>query len=234
MPESIPWRRVGSLAMPASPAFPTGQRLVAPVAASAALTLVIFILDLYTPLGYAIWALYMIVLLTVPPRRWVPAAAALICAGLTLWGFFLSPPGIPAPLATLNRVVGITVLGAVAALLEWRLRTEARVTALTVASHSLAGSLDLQVILDALLECISALIPYDSANVMLLQDGEFVVAAHRGYESRSDGLITGLRLNAAEGGVGEVCRTRQALVIAALARAVNSRSDCVTPDQGSI
>jgi len=47
---------------------------------------------------------------------------------------------------------------------------------------ALTTSLDINEILDLLLDQLSRLIPYDGGNVMLVEDGEVVIARSRGYE----------------------------------------------------
>ena len=66
---------------------------------------------------------------------------------------------------------------------------------LRAASLALNESLSLDVVLDALLDFLGRLIPYDSADVLLLDGQRFVVRATRGYERWTDpALIRGLVL----------------------------------------
>ena len=68
------------------------------------LTATIFILDSLTPLGVAVWLLYLYLLpLLVSTRagkRWYPTIVATICTGMIVLGFFLSPPGVSVKLAS--------------------------------------------------------------------------------------------------------------------------------------
>ncbi|HYN89396.1 MAG TPA: GAF domain-containing protein, partial [Ardenticatenaceae bacterium] len=58
---------------------------------------------------------------------------------------------------------------------------------LRAANVALTRSLDLEVVLETLLDCLAELVPYDSANVMLLEPGgRLVIRALRGYECWSD------------------------------------------------
>jgi PAS domain S-box-containing protein len=59
---------------------------------------------------------------------------------------------------------------------------------LRTANVALSQTLDLEIILDSLLRYLAQLVPYDSANVMLLDpdDGFFYVRAMRGYEGWTD------------------------------------------------
>jgi len=93
------------------------------------LTATIFILDSLTPLGVAVWLLYLYLLpLLVSTRagkRWYPTIVATICTGMIVLGFFLSPPGVSVKLALLNRAMGISVLWVTTLLLERRQHAEA-------------------------------------------------------------------------------------------------------------
>jgi len=67
--------------------------------------------------------------------------------------------------------------------------------ALREISLMLSSSLDLETILEMILEQIERVVPFDSGNVMLLEEDHIRVAAHRGYERFYPvGLIEQLRL----------------------------------------
>ncbi len=82
----------------------------------------IFILDALTPLGYAVWILYLFpVWLASSMSVRNPSSmlvVASIAAGLMVLGFWVSPPGIASHIALINRLIGIVVLG----LMTWLLR----------------------------------------------------------------------------------------------------------------
>jgi hypothetical protein len=85
-----------------------------------ALTVIVFVLDLLTPLGIAIWILYI---LPVGLTRWSPfrpltACAAGACTALIMIGYFLSPPGIAPEIAVINRLLGVSMLW-ITALFVW-------------------------------------------------------------------------------------------------------------------
>lgn len=76
------------------------------------LTVMVFVLDLLTPLGIAIWILYI---LPLGVTRWssfrpLTAAVAGACTPLIILGYFLSPPGIEPEMAIINRLLGIAML----------------------------------------------------------------------------------------------------------------------------
>ena len=81
----------------------------------AALIIMVFVLDLLTPLGIAIWALYVIPLgLTTwsSIRSLLPITAG-VCSVLVILGYFYSPPGVSFEDAVINRSLGIVMLLAV-------------------------------------------------------------------------------------------------------------------------
>jgi PAS domain S-box-containing protein len=61
---------------------------------------------------------------------------------------------------------------------------------LRAANLALVRSLDLDSVLETLLDYLHRLVPYDSACVMLLDDGVLAVRATRGYESFTDAELT--------------------------------------------
>jgi hypothetical protein len=78
-----------------------------------ALTVMVFVLDLLTPLGIAIWILYI---LPLGVTRWssfrpLTAAGAGACTPLIILGYYLSPPGIEPEISLINRLLGISMLG---------------------------------------------------------------------------------------------------------------------------
>jgi hypothetical protein len=74
------------------------------------LALGVFALDLVLPLGVVDGVAYVLVVLVAlwSSRRWCTYTAALVCSGLTILGFLLSPPGNP----ILWMVAGLTAVSA--------------------------------------------------------------------------------------------------------------------------
>jgi hypothetical protein len=77
-----------------------------------ALLAVVFVLDLLTPLGIAIRALYVLPLglsrwLSLRYVTWVVAAA---CTALIILGYFYSPPGASFDVAVINRSLGVLMV----------------------------------------------------------------------------------------------------------------------------
>src|ERR671910_1685363 len=62
---------------------------------------------------------------------------------------------------------------------------------LRAATLDLTGTLDLDVLLDKLLQHLARLVPYDTANIMLLEeDGQLAVRAIHGSEGWNDRVLT--------------------------------------------
>jgi PAS domain S-box-containing protein len=73
-------------------------------------------------------------------------------------------------------------------------RALAMLEAVNQANTTLARRLNLEAVLETLLDCLGQLVPFDSANVMLLDGEELVVRATRGYQRHAGADIRGLRL----------------------------------------
>src|ERR1051325_2750365 len=85
------------------------------------------------------------------------------------------------------------------------------------ANVALTRNLSLENVLETLLEFLSKIVPYDTANVMLLdQDGKFVVSALRGYEKLADvNFVRAISLDAnTNSRLRQICETRQSVLIA--------------------
>lgn len=80
------------------------------------LTVCIFVLDVLTPLGWAVWILYLIpLLLTVAtPHERAPIYFSILCTLLMIVGFMSSPPGIPRHIALFNSATGLCAMWAFA------------------------------------------------------------------------------------------------------------------------
>jgi PAS domain S-box-containing protein len=76
------------------------------------LTTTIFILDLFIPLGVAIWMLYLVpVWFTLRPHwQQLSLLHAVLCSLFILAGFYVSPSGGPIEVAMVNRSMGVAML----------------------------------------------------------------------------------------------------------------------------
>jgi len=93
------------------------------------LVLVVFVLDLLTPLGTAVWLLYVIPVYfsAVSRRSQTQYFITALCSVLVLLGLILSPPGIPYSLGFFNRVLCAAALWVVTgALIRRRRAVDAR------------------------------------------------------------------------------------------------------------
>jgi PAS domain S-box-containing protein len=105
--------------------------------------LVIFWLDLLAVLGIAVWALYILPLwyasrLRIAPRIVLPAVAAL-CTGLTVIGWFLSPPGLDPLISFYNRAIGVTLMWILAIMLMRAAALDERMRTTQAAQERLAA-----------------------------------------------------------------------------------------------
>jgi PAS domain-containing protein len=99
-----------------------------------------FLLDVWSPLGIAIWVGYVIpTLLTF----WLPPSSVLVVsltsAVLIVLGFALSPPGMPVSFAVANRVFGLGLVGITCLFV---LRRQASESAVQVSERRLRATLD--------------------------------------------------------------------------------------------
>ena len=95
------------------------------IAGIAVLLVLVFVLDVLTPLGIATWALYVVPLgLTIwsSIRSLLPLTAS-VGSVLILLGYFYSPPGVSFEYAVINRSLGIVMLWVVGFFL-WSKRDE--------------------------------------------------------------------------------------------------------------
>src|SRR5574341_203893 len=89
------------------------------------LMVIVFVLDLLTPLGLVIWTLYVIPLGLASwssIRGLLPITAG-VCSVLVILGYFYSPPGASFEYVVINRALGIVMLWAVTFFL-WAKRNE--------------------------------------------------------------------------------------------------------------
>ncbi|HEX4142079.1 MAG TPA: response regulator [Pirellulales bacterium] len=75
-------------------------------------TWIVFFADLYTPLGVAVWVLYLFpVMLTLFVwRTWAAPAVSLLVTILMTIGYFLSNPGVTPEIARINRSFGVVTV----------------------------------------------------------------------------------------------------------------------------
>ncbi|MEW6652725.1 MAG: PAS domain S-box protein [Bacteroidota bacterium] len=76
------------------------------------LSLVVFLIDLLTPLGYSVWLIYLIIVLVAFKSfdSGFQFFIASLCTTLIMAGYFYSPSGIDPTVGLFNRIAGIFVL----------------------------------------------------------------------------------------------------------------------------
>jgi len=89
------------------------------------LSVMVFVLDLLTPLGLVLWTLYLI---PVGLASWCSMRCLLpittgVCSVLVILGYFYSPPGISYEVVVINRSLGIFMLWSVTFLI-WAKRDQ--------------------------------------------------------------------------------------------------------------
>jgi CheY-like chemotaxis protein len=99
-----------------------------PMSLTAAALIVVLLIDIYMPLGYAFWALYLIpVGLTLLQRRaHVPFTMAALATVLSVLGYLMSPTGIDMTVALVNRGLGVGSLWLLAMVIWQVLLTRSR------------------------------------------------------------------------------------------------------------
>ncbi len=72
----------------------------------------VFILDLLTPLDYAVWLGYLLPLIIASWKlqRWFVYALAAVCTAFIVLGFIYTPSGIKSEMAIFNRFLGVSML----------------------------------------------------------------------------------------------------------------------------
>lgn len=113
---SSPGSQPGFHLLPPSAFDQSRTRMIGVAAACIALSGVVFVLDLLTPLGLPAWFLYFIpVLLSLWTRRpAIPIVLAGLCSVFIGLGLYLSPTGIPFAHALVIRLFGIALVWTVA------------------------------------------------------------------------------------------------------------------------
>ncbi len=134
------------------------------------------------------------------------AATVLLIVGIVSQGRWLYTPAGEAGEIVTNRLAllwGYSLFGALMAMVlaavarqQERARTQADL--IREANLALTRSLDVRAVLNTLLGYAEQLVPYDTANVMLLEGDELVVSAGRHYSEQVQQAILGRRFSLAD------------------------------------
>jgi CheY-like chemotaxis protein len=171
----------------------------------------IFVVDLFTPAGYAEWALYLLPvgLLLLQRREWAPLAAALAATVLSVAGHLLSPEGTNPMIHAVNRLLGGSALWCLAILVWQVLRTRRDVVELlwlqqgeTTVSQQLIGERSPHAVADSAAQALCGVTGADTALVYRL-DGQ--VLLRKGGHAY-DPATAPERIAVPEGLVGQVAR----------------------------
>ncbi|HEY1043634.1 MAG TPA: response regulator [Telluria sp.] len=187
-------------------------------AAVAGVTLLVFLLDAFTPLGFAEWIFYFIpVALCIFQRnREFPLVVVAVLMPLMLAGYYLSPPGADETVAIFNRCMAFVVVTGVAWLsrmvigervraehLMWLERGRAEV------SRNMLGELTVQEVSEKILQAMARYLDAQVAVIYRIEEGRLACAASFGLaEACSD-----RELSAGAGLAGEVARSGEPVVL---------------------
>ncbi|HXH85319.1 MAG TPA: hypothetical protein VNI35_00750, partial [Nitrospira sp.] len=94
--------------------------------ATVAMAAGIFVVDYFSPLGYAVWLAYLLPLWFTPRAAYghFPMVFAGVCTGLIAIDYVFALPGLDPKIATFNRGFGIVVIWVMALLLERSAKAE--------------------------------------------------------------------------------------------------------------
>jgi CheY-like chemotaxis protein len=191
------------------------------VAVSAA-SLLIFCADLVTPLGVAVWILYVIpvVLCILQARPEVPYVVAFVEACLIVIGYFVSPTGISLPVAIANRAFGIGVNFAIGyvvsrAIMEhlmaqqalWVQRGKAEINKNILGDHDVAS------IARNMLRTVAKHVDAKVGRLYRLSDGKLATVATFGFDRTIEALEP---VAIGQGLAGEVARDCRQMVVSDL------------------
>ena len=187
-------------------------------AAVAGVTLLVFLLDAFTPLGYAEWIFYFIpvALCIFQNNRHFPLAVVAVLMPLMLAGFYLSPPGADEFLAIFNRAMAFIVVAGVAYLartviiervraqhLMWLERGRAEV------SRTMPGELTVHEVSESILQAVARYLDAQVGVLYRLVDGKLMCTAAFGLAAPcADRDIAG-----GAGLAGEVARSGKAVAM---------------------
>ena len=178
-----------------------------------------FVADLFTPLGQAVWILYVVpVALTLLGRdARAPLFGGVMSTLLMVLTFFTDPPGVDPFVALINRVFGVVTIWAMAVLARnlidsrnrlaaetWLRTTEAEVL------QQMQGDLSLAVLAPRALHAVATAVDATVAALYATQEGDLHLVAAQGLRPGTD-VPTVFALG--EGLVGEAARSRQAAVL---------------------
>ncbi len=182
-------------------------------------TAAVFVMDLYTQLGIAVWVLYFVpvVLSYLVWRPTVPIIVAAAVGSLILLGLVLKPPGADPAIARVNRLMGIATSGALAAFGYQFIRGKVAVrkeewlqAGRTLLNENMTGEQDLRALGESVLHCLAGYVEAQ-AGAIFIEDGP----GFRRFATHAVAKDTGMpdRFEAGDGLLGQALLDHRILVL---------------------
>jgi CheY-like chemotaxis protein len=197
----------------------TSDRQLIVYVAIGALVVCVFIGDLVTPLGFAIWVLYMaaVGLCLLQRNPVLPLLVASLTSVLVIAGYFVSPVGLSGLHVIFNRGIGLFTVWLTAVIVRQALLTRAEASRLSWLSEGQAavakstlGDLKPDEVADAML---SALARYTSAQVGLLYRVEGASLLRTAGHALPDTIDPAPALKIGDSVVGQVARDMKPVLL---------------------
>lgn len=180
----------------------------------------VFIADLFTPLGVAVWILYLVPLIIslLSWNRAIPLVTATIATGLAGVGFFLSPPGLSPSYAMANRLLGILTVWLIAIVASNSIRNKIQVrlqewlqAGRTGLSERMGGDHPLPELGDAILRFLAEYLNANAGAIYAADGTVFRRMGQYALASGSGGLAETFAFG--EGLLGQAAKDRRTLVL---------------------
>ncbi len=155
----------------------------------------VFVGDMATPLGFAVWAFYLVpvalALFTWQPK--LPLAISFLASILLIIGFYMSPPMIDPRVAVANRAVGFVIIWIVSYIIAQSIRNRLMVrsqqwvqTGEATVSERMVGELRLEQLGENVLQTISQYVDAQAALFYVEEGGLFRRSAAYAVSSTAD------------------------------------------------
>jgi CheY-like chemotaxis protein len=179
----------------------------------------VFVADFYTPLGIAVWVLYLVPLIFTMFlwRPGLPLGLALTGAGLLLLGLLISPPGMGKAVAVINRSFGIVTLCVVGFVGHAFVKNKLAVrrqqwiqSAQTGLSQRMAGEQNLTELSDNVLRFLAEYLEAQAGALFVEETGAFLL---RGRYAIPPGSRLREQFTFGEGLLGQAARDQRPVVV---------------------
>ena len=141
---------------------------------------VVFVVDLFVPLGTAVWIIYLVptVLSYLAWRQQIPLAVAIASTFLVVVGFMVDRPGIDPTVALVNRAMGVVTVWALAAIGVYFVRNKLAVrkqewlqSGQTAMSREMSGDITVEKLGEQVVKFLGGYLGA-RATVLFVRDGE--------------------------------------------------------------